>query len=90
MFTGLEIRRIIEESFRPMECHCTLGPGQSLQVRIADPNTGRIDLLVTGISTANLTSSRAISELIAELRYDLSINSQRNLEGFGNSCSDQA
>lgn len=81
MISTLELRRIIEESFRPLECHCTLSPGNSLQVRVTDPETGSVDLLVTGISTNALVSSRAISELIAELRYDLAMNKQKHLKG---------
>lgn len=81
MISTLELRRIIEESFRPLECQCTLAPGNSLQVRVTDPESGRVDLLVTGISTNTLVSPRAISELIAELRYDLAMNKQKNLIG---------
>lgn len=80
MISTLELRRIIEESFRPMECECT-SAGNSLQIRVTDPATGRVDLLVTGISTNTLVSPRAISELIAELRYDLATNRQKNLSG---------
>ncbi|MBC8781685.1 MULTISPECIES: DUF1652 domain-containing protein [Pseudomonas] len=82
MISTLELRRIIEESFRPLECQCTLVTGNSLQVRVTDPATGRVDLLVTGISTNTLVSPRAISELIAELRYDLATNKQKNLTGI--------
>lgn len=81
MISTLELRRIIEEGFRPLECQCTHVPGNSLQIRVTDPATGRVDLLVTGISTNKLVSSRAISELIAELRYDLATNKQNNLTG---------
>lgn len=82
MISTLELRRIIEESFRPLDCKCTLVSGNSLQVRVTDPATGRVDLLVTGISTNTLVSPRAISELIAELRYDLASNKQKNLSSI--------
>ncbi len=82
MISTLELRRIIEESFRPLECQCTLVTGNSLQVRVTDPATGRVDLLVTGISTNTLVSPRAISDLIAELRNDLATNKQKNLTGI--------
>ena len=81
MISTLELRRIIEESFLPLDCQCTLLPTNALQVRVTDPATGRVDLLVTGISTATLVSPRAISELVAELRYDLATNKQNNLSG---------
>lgn len=82
MISTLELRRVIEKSFRPLECQCTLMPGNSLQVRVTDPATGSVDLLVTGISTLTLDSSQAISELIAELQYDLSANKQKSLGGI--------
>ncbi|WP_431037077.1 DUF1652 domain-containing protein [Pseudomonas yamanorum] len=57
-------------------------PGNSLQARATDPATGRVDLLVTGISTNTLVSPRTITGLIAELRYDLATNKQKNLSGI--------
>jgi len=78
MISTLELRRIIEESFRPLECECTIADGNSLQVRVKDPTTGKVDLLVTGISTHTLVNPRAISELIAELRYELATDRQKD------------
>ncbi|BAO63182.1 hypothetical protein PPC_3835 [Pseudomonas protegens Cab57] len=71
MISTLELRRIVETSFLPLHCQCTVGHDGAMTVRICDPASGRVDLLVTGIATLGLTSSRALSELIAELRYDL-------------------
>ena len=71
MISNLELRKIVESSFLPLYCQCTIGHDGVMTVRISDPDSGRVDLLVTGIATAPLTSSRAIANLIAELRYDL-------------------
>ncbi|MGC5702728.1 DUF1652 domain-containing protein [Pseudomonas sp. NFXW11] len=71
MISTLELRRIVESSFLPLHCQCTVGHDGAMTVRICDPASGRVDLLVTGIATHGLTSSRALSELIAELRHDL-------------------
>lgn len=71
---NLELRNIIECAFLPMRCSCQVALDQSLTVQVTDPVTGRVDLLVTGISTDRLNSSRAISDLIAELREDLERN----------------
>nr|WP_152899329.1 DUF1652 domain-containing protein [Pseudomonas piscis] len=71
VISTLELRRIIETSFLPLHCQCTIGHDGAMTVRICDPASGRVDLFVTGISTRSLTSSRAICELITELRYDL-------------------
>ncbi|AZC27298.1 MULTISPECIES: DUF1652 domain-containing protein [Pseudomonas] len=71
MISTLELRRIVETSFLPLHCQCTVGHDGAMTVRICDPSSGRVDLFVTGIATRDLTSARAIGELIAELRYDL-------------------
>lgn len=81
MISTLEIRHIIESAFLPLACRCTISPGGSLTVHVTDPETGRADLVVTGIVTAKLNSSRAISDLIAELRNELRINQQRMAPG---------
>jgi hypothetical protein len=70
----LELRNIIECAFLPMRCTCQVAPDMSLTVQVSDPVTGRVDLLVTGISTDRLNCSREISDLIAELRDDLELN----------------
>lgn len=71
---SLELRNIIECAFLPARCTCTLAPDQSLTVQVTDPVTGQVELMVTGISTDRLNSSRAISVLISELRQDLEHN----------------
>jgi hypothetical protein len=72
----LELRNIIECAFLPLQCTCTCAPDQSLTVQVSDPATGRVDLLVTGISMDRLASSRDISRLVEELREDLEGNRQ--------------
>lgn len=67
----LELRSIVEGAFLPLRCTCTVAPDYSLTVQIADPLSNRIDLLVTGISLDRLKSSRDISNLVAQLRYEL-------------------
>jgi hypothetical protein len=43
----------------------------SLKIRVFDKDTGRVELLVTPIATSGLTSSRAIAELIGEIRSEM-------------------
>lgn len=71
MISTLELRRIVETSFLPLHCQCTVSHDGAMTVRICDPASGRVDLLVTGIAVRTLNSARALSELVAELRYDL-------------------
>jgi hypothetical protein len=77
MLSTLELRNIIESSFLPMRCQCTQATDRSLTVRVYDRRSERVDLTVTGIKSEQLTSSRAISNLIAGLRADLHVNNTR-------------
>lgn len=67
----LELRSIVESAFLPMRCTCSIAPDSSMTVQITDPNSEKVELLVTGISLDRLNTTREISELVAELRYDL-------------------
>jgi hypothetical protein len=72
----LELRGIIERAFLPLRCTCTVAPDYSMTVQISDLHSDRVDLIVTGISLDRLNTSREISELVAELRYDLANKGQ--------------
>ncbi|MCI8209826.1 hypothetical protein AUC61_09785 [Pseudomonas sp. S25] len=67
----LELRSIVESAFLPLRCTCTVSPDSAMTVQIVDPHSERVELLVTGISLDRLNTTRDISELVAELRYDL-------------------
>ena len=71
MLSTLELRSIIETSFLPQRCQCTQATDRSLTIRVFDRTSDKVDLTVTGIRTEQLTSSRAISNLVAGLRADL-------------------
>jgi hypothetical protein len=71
MISALELRHIIECGFLPLSCSCTTNADSSLMIKVTDPSTGSVELLVTGVSTAELTSSRAIAALIGELRSEM-------------------
>ena len=58
---------IVESGFEPLSCECTESLGL-LRIEIHDAATGRVELLLSGVSTAELTSVRAISDFIGELR----------------------
>jgi hypothetical protein len=70
--SALELRNIIESSFLPKRCLCTLSPDLSMTVKVyANRETDHLDLMVTGINAQRLNSCREIHELIAELRSDM-------------------
>jgi hypothetical protein len=70
--SALELRNIVESSFLPKRCQCTLTPDLKMTVKVyADGITDNLDLLRTGIDAQRLNGCREISELITELRTDL-------------------
>ncbi|MFZ3282729.1 MULTISPECIES: DUF1652 domain-containing protein [Pseudomonas] len=70
--SALELRNIIESSFLPKRCQCTLSPDLSMTVKVfGDHQTDQVDLLVSGIDASHLNGCREINELIAGLRSDL-------------------
>ncbi|MFJ5254038.1 DUF1652 domain-containing protein [Pseudomonas sp. NPDC088414] len=71
MISTLELRHIIECSFLPLSCSCTMNVDGSLMIKVTEPSSGQVELLVTGVSSRPLTSSRAIANLIGELRGEM-------------------
>ncbi|MFJ4193287.1 DUF1652 domain-containing protein [Pseudomonas sp. NPDC089534] len=70
--SALELRNIIESSFLPKRCQCTLTPELSMTVKVfGDHQTDQVDLLVSGIDASHLNGCREINDLIAGLRLDL-------------------
>ncbi|MBV4485073.1 DUF1652 domain-containing protein [Pseudomonas sp. SWRI153] len=70
--SALELRNIIESSFLPKRCQCTLSPDLSMSVKVfADHRTDQTELYVSGIDASRLNSCREINNLVAGLRSDL-------------------
>jgi hypothetical protein len=78
--SALELRNIVESSFLPRRCQCTLSPDLSMTVKVySDNETDHLDLCVTGIDAHRLNGCREINNLIAGLRTDLEHNSHGQL-----------
>ncbi|WP_081014991.1 DUF1652 domain-containing protein [Pseudomonas fluorescens] len=77
MLSTLELRYLIERSFLPMYCACSVASDNCLTVRVYSPETGRIDLFSTGISCSELNSNRAIENMLANLRNDLNAHTEQ-------------
>jgi hypothetical protein len=71
MISGLELRHIIESGLLPRSFTCSLNPKGSLLIKMIEPSSGRVELFVPGVLASDLTSSRAISNLIGELRIEM-------------------
>lgn len=81
MISPLELRHTIECSFLPLSCTCTSNPDGSLMIKVFDPSSGQIELLVTAVTTEQLTSNRAIANLIRELRSEMASRSTMIADG---------
>lgn len=66
-----ELRHIRECGFLPLRRKCTAKPDGSLMIKVIEPNSGNVELLVTGVSATALKSSHAIANLIGELKSDM-------------------
>ncbi len=71
MISIVEFNRIMASGFLPLSCDCTLNSDGSLRIRVFEPVSGRVDLLLTCVSPEGLDSIRSISNLIGELRTEL-------------------
>lgn len=68
-----QIREILDSAFEPLNCECEVLPDGSLTLKIFDSQSGRVEMIVAGISTSKFYSIRQISELIAELRTEINV-----------------
>ncbi|POA17627.1 hypothetical protein C1886_20950 [Pseudomonas sp. FW300-N1A1] len=71
MLSLSELRHILESGFHPLSCTCTANSDGALKITVFEPRSGRIELLLTGVSTARLTSVRDVSNFVGELRTEL-------------------
>ena len=69
-----QLRMQLERSFSPLACDCSVTGDQSLTVKLYHPVSGQVDLVVTGLSVANLRTPQSVAALIEELRYELESN----------------
>lgn len=74
MFTLSQLRNCIEEALSPLTCEFTLCRDASLTLKVFDAESGRVDLVVTGISVNKLQTPQEVEKMVDELRYDLQSN----------------
>ncbi|MGY3303140.1 hypothetical protein ACVK1X_002428 [Pseudomonas sp. PvR086] len=66
-----QLCQIVESGFKPLSCECTVNQNETLRIKVFDQSSGRIELLITGVSPDKLISIRDISNLIGELRTEM-------------------
>ncbi|WP_338480448.1 DUF1652 domain-containing protein [Pseudomonas trivialis] len=74
MLTVSQLRNCIEEGLLPLTCEFTLCRDASLTLKVYDAESGRVDLVVTGITTNRLHTPEEVARMVEELRYELQSN----------------
>lgn len=75
MITLAQLRMLIERSFSPLACECSVSGDHSLTVKLYHPLSGQVDLVVSGLAMSTLQTAESVTALIEELRYELDSNS---------------
>nr|WP_219734042.1 DUF1652 domain-containing protein [Pseudomonas chlororaphis] len=70
-----QLRRYIEQGFAPLACAFSTGSDSTLTLRVFEPESGRVDLVVTGIDPRTLATEADVLAMIEELLYELRSNS---------------
>ena len=74
MITLAQLRMLIERSFSPLACECSVSGDHSLTVKLYHPLSGQVDLVVSGLTMSTLQTAESVTALIEELRYELECN----------------
>ncbi|MCO7630151.1 DUF1652 domain-containing protein [Pseudomonas fluorescens] len=77
MMNLAQLRARLEQSFSPLACECLVDGDHSLTVKLYHPETGQVDLVISGLKLNSLRTPEAVAGLIDELRYELESNSLR-------------
>nr|WP_178124855.1 MULTISPECIES: DUF1652 domain-containing protein [unclassified Pseudomonas] len=74
------MRVCIEQRLAPLACSFSNAGDGTLTLRVFEPESGRVDLVVTGLSAKALQSEADVLTMIDELLYELDSNSLRQIE----------
>jgi hypothetical protein len=75
MISSLELCQIIESSFLPARCQCSVDARGLMSIQLSTSLTGHADFMATGIEVSTLNTSRSIVSLITGLKEDLRLRS---------------
>ena len=64
-------RELIEASFVPYICKCTISANGFVSIRVSDPRTEAVLLDLTGISSSQLRSCNSLRDFVESLHRDL-------------------
>ncbi len=72
MLAITDICHIVESGFPTFKCDCIPTTQGLLQIKVYEPASGRVELLLNGVSPEHLVTIRDISNFIGELRTEMS------------------
>jgi len=77
MMNLAQLRASLEQSFSPLACECSVDGDHSLTVKLYHPDSGQVDLVISGLKLNALRTPESVAALVDELRYELESNSLR-------------
>ncbi|BAP45372.1 DUF1652 domain-containing protein [Pseudomonas sp. LJDD11] len=78
----LELRQIIESGFLPLRCICTIDNNQKMTVSVYQSGKGHPSFIAHEIDASSLTTSRAIVDLVFQLKQELTQQHHGTLESW--------
>ncbi|QHF01845.1 DUF1652 domain-containing protein [Pseudomonas asturiensis] len=75
MYSKPDLQRVLETAFSPSRCECVMAADDTFSVKLLNPESGDLQLYVTGMPLSELSTSRSIARLV------LSLKEQRDLMG---------
>ncbi|WP_207849795.1 MULTISPECIES: DUF1652 domain-containing protein [unclassified Pseudomonas] len=66
-----DICRIVESGFPLLKCECTKSEQGLLRIKVYEPDSGRVELLLNGVSPEHLKTIRDVSNFVGELRTEM-------------------
>ncbi|RMQ47630.1 hypothetical protein ALQ04_04148 [Pseudomonas cichorii] len=79
MFSKSDLQRVLETAFLPSRCECLIAANDSFSVKLINPESGDIELYVTGMPLSDLATSRSIARLVLSLKEQRDLMRQMDL-----------
>lgn len=70
MLSALEMEYLIETAFHPVTCRCEIDSNSHLTVYLSEKGTTLPEIMISGFSIAELTTSRAIATFVTNVKNE--------------------
>jgi hypothetical protein len=79
LISQAQLRSYIERALSPLACELAVDGDGSLTLRVFEPLSGQVNLVVTGIKPGKLHNDSDLQQMVEELRYELGSSGLRRL-----------